>query len=52
MREEYTRYHNALEGLIRAVLTDVCIDYNHPTSIACGRMIAAVEQASRVIHSR
>jgi hypothetical protein len=51
MREEYTRYNTALEGLMRAVLLEVCSDYAHPTSINCGRLIAAVEIASRTVHS-
>lgn len=50
MREAYSRYDTALEGLMRAVLLEVCSDYAHPTSIACGRLIAAVEIASRKVH--
>jgi hypothetical protein len=51
-RAEFARFDRALEGLMRAVLQEVVIDYNHPTSIACGRLIAAVEAASRTIHNR
>lgn len=49
---EYGRFCRALEGLMRAVLVEVCSDFAHPTSIACGRLIAAVETASRTVHDR
>lgn len=50
--EEYGRYSDALEELMRDVMRDLCDRMNHPTSIASARMLEAVLKASRTVHSR
>ena len=49
---EFARHHKALEELMRAVLQEACGPFAFTTSIASGRLIAAVETASRTIHDR
>ena len=50
--EEYSRFDRALNGLMREVAAFVGDDINNPASINSGRLIAALENASRTIHDR
>jgi hypothetical protein len=51
-REESGRYDAALDGLMRDVAAQLADPFCHPTSIASARLIAALERASKTVHSR
>lgn len=49
---EYSRFDRALNGLMRDVAAFIGDEINSPASINSGRLIAALERASRIIHDR
>lgn len=52
LQAHHSSYSRALERLMRDVLKEVTDDLAHPTSIACGRLLQAVNRASETIHAR
>lgn len=52
LQAHHSNYAEALERLMRDVLNEVTDDLAHPTSIACGRLLQAVNRASETIHAR